>query len=456
LRYDRDVNFSQKKKDQMQLRNSEFDKFARDPRVLEIGERLKATDNVLDIISFVENQHSNIMSWLLDSREGHGQSDEILKDLLAHASSVANRKPRLLDGKTKTSKFFDYWTPLRLHTSSFASSFILRELGLGAQQGNSRLDMLVVDPQNKFVLVLENKAGTPQTEGQLSAYKAAVDNLLNVHRELKGYKVALIAMDRNFDERGDDSYVDEVRPVWGSSWVGISYGWLKASAKRAELQMERGNSSAALVMNYCRAETDWESPDWEILNKLAFELSQEYPIETKELLQCATNPWQKWRDRSVKLDPSAWQFVLQNRSLIDLLSGTYGVPGVLAEIRQMEKSIPETNLYTSRTNIHLCPGGAEGIVSESNYWGVCLVARCPDADRTLFDISLRYLPSGYGDTSDLHRVKACLDGVFPKLHSNDLTRGKNLKLDSKLTSRETAKKLVEYWRKATDAIQSSK
>lgn len=439
----------------MALEKSDFNKFARDPRVLEIGERLKATDNVLHIISFVENQHSNIMSWLLDAREGHGQSDEILKDLLAHASSVANSKPGLLDGKTKTSKFFAYWTPLRVHTSSFASSFILRELGLGDQKGNSRLDMLVVDPQNKFILVLENKAGTPQNEPQLSAYKVAVDKLLTVHSELKGYMVALIAMDRYFDE-WDYVDADKKRPVWAASWVGINYGWLEASAKRAELQMERGNSSAALVMNYCRQETYWENPEQEHLNKLAFELSQDYPNEMRDLRKCGQDPWRKWREKSVKLDPGAWQFILQNRSLIGLLNENYGVPGLVAEIRHMEQSIPERNLTFRRTNIYLCPKGAEDIFNDLDYWGLCLIAKCTDDDRTRFDIFFRYVPGGHADADELHRFKKCLDLEFPKFHSTDLERGKKTPLAQQLTSRETANKLVEYWRKATKAIQGVK
>lgn len=61
-----------------------------DPRLVELCELQRTGDEVLDVISLSENQHSDILAWLLDAREGHGQGDEILRDLLISASKLVS------------------------------------------------------------------------------------------------------------------------------------------------------------------------------------------------------------------------------------------------------------------------------------------------------------------------------------------------------------------------------
>lgn len=76
-----------------------------DPRVVELCELLRVSDDLLDVINLSENQHSNMLAWLLDPREGHGQGDQILRDLLIAATTHA-RSTAVLDGRGRTSRFF--------------------------------------------------------------------------------------------------------------------------------------------------------------------------------------------------------------------------------------------------------------------------------------------------------------------------------------------------------------
>lgn len=70
-----------------------------DPRLVELCELQRTGDEVLDVISLSENQHSDILAWMLDAKEGHGQGDEILRDLLISASVVVSGVDSGLDGR---------------------------------------------------------------------------------------------------------------------------------------------------------------------------------------------------------------------------------------------------------------------------------------------------------------------------------------------------------------------
>lgn len=77
-----------------------------DHRLVELCELQRIGDEVLDVISLTENQHSDILAWMLDAREGHGQGDEILRDLLVSASTRAANGDSGLDGRGLTARFF--------------------------------------------------------------------------------------------------------------------------------------------------------------------------------------------------------------------------------------------------------------------------------------------------------------------------------------------------------------
>jgi len=300
-----------------------------DYRLVELCELQRTGDEVLDVISLSENQHSDILAWMFDAKEGHGQSDEILRDLLIAASSAALGDSRLHKNRS-TYKFFAAWPPSRIRTTSFASAFTARELGM---QTSERVDLFVIDAQNKFVLLIENKAGASHNEDQLNAYRKSFETAVASNSTLREFDRVHIALDRDFD-----SYNSEDRPA-SDTWLHLGYDWLKSSAKRALMHVDRGNSPARLVVSYCNRQTDWESPNTEKCLKIASALHQTYPEAVRYLVEFSRGrlekEWLKTRH------PDAYHlFLLQNRGMVAVLKETQGMATVKSEVLARLPQLP--------------------------------------------------------------------------------------------------------------------
>src|SRR5256885_15815902 len=91
--------------------------------------------------------------------EGHGQGDSVIKDFLEAAYQKSDAA--IYDNK----KFFRKWTPGRIRVSSFGSAFVTREFVVSVKEPGQeekrtgRLDLFIVDPQNKLLIAIENKVG---------------------------------------------------------------------------------------------------------------------------------------------------------------------------------------------------------------------------------------------------------------------------------------------------------
>lgn len=118
--------------------------FFRDESLAELQERLKIGDGLLDVIDLVENQHSAIMAWLFDPREGHGQGDSILRDFLTHVSDQAVKRwaKKLSKRSDTTQGFARNWPVQRLQTAGLGSAFAVTEFS--SEVGN-RLESDVCD-----------------------------------------------------------------------------------------------------------------------------------------------------------------------------------------------------------------------------------------------------------------------------------------------------------------------
>ena len=183
--------------------------FFKSEELAELTERLKTADNLLEIFNLRETQHSAVMAWMFNPKEGHGQGEEILRDLLMHASSTAQlqrlaqpRDPELdanqykfLEKSSPTHKFFEKWSVTRLKTAALGACFVTTEY---AEKQENRFDLLVIDPVNQFMVVIENKAGAKLTDQQLERYrKCTLD--LKQREWLKNFDVAFIALDRDYE-----------------------------------------------------------------------------------------------------------------------------------------------------------------------------------------------------------------------------------------------------------------
>jgi hypothetical protein len=222
--------------------------FISDPRLRNALEMMKRSNDIFDIIKLGENQHSEVLKWLFDPREGHGQGDSILKDFLTAAYAAST------DNVHCNRDFFAEWTPSRIARTGFHSMISMREYVLPE---NGRLDLLLVDPVNKIILIVENKHGARLGQNQLEKYYLDV-SLLRARPAFKGYKTAHIVLDRNYGGEQDE---DANRKSPRNRWAFLDYQWLKAGAERAVFQRKRGDQSAALVIAYCQNQTDFVAPD---------------------------------------------------------------------------------------------------------------------------------------------------------------------------------------------------
>jgi hypothetical protein len=236
----------------------QFHEFLSDANLALAIESVKRVDDVFEIIEPNETQHSCILQWLFDPREGHGQGEEIFKDFLNAVYDV--------DSESDTHQsLFKSWTPSRIAVSGFQSLIVVREKAI---LGKGRQDLLLVDPIHKFVILVENKSGSRWTSAQLTDYRTQLEALTKSKQPYDGYKTALVLLDRFKDEvaSGDE----ELR-----RWVYIDYTWLEKAARRAEARASRnGDLGHQLVISYCRRQAGYESTEERKLDDILANLNQ--------------------------------------------------------------------------------------------------------------------------------------------------------------------------------------
>ncbi len=386
---------------------SSLEELMADPRLVEMCEMQRTGDEVLDVISLSENQHSDILAWMLDAREGHGQGDEILRDLLVSASALAARGGTGLDAQGTTATFFANWPPSRLRAASFGAAFTARELGMSAIE---RVDLFVIDTQNKFVLLLENKAGARHHEGQLVQYRKSFEKAAAKNARLRGYSHVYIALDREFD--GEEA---ASRPC-SDHWLHLGYDWLKVSATRALMHVERGNNAARLVVSYCNRQTDWEDPNSEKRLRLAAELHQSYPDAIKYLVSSSRGRAElDWLSRPEEPD-FYFLFRLQNKGSVALLKETQGMASVRTAVLAKLPSLGSESVDHARVQLEIRPSGWERVEGDEG-WPVFLRVRYADDTQTKYTLALCWnsenarTPAG---AEDLRRRLTSIDARFGK------------------------------------------
>lgn len=233
-----------------------------DARFDEVAELLKKSDDIFGIIRPTEMQHSTILAWLFNPREGHGQGDAIFKDFLQAAAVSTDEHVHA------NKKFFEHWKPSRIARTGFHGITLLPEFCLDNGQ---RLDLLIVDFDNQLLVVVENKHGARYSTGQLEGYYTEVANTLRKRAVFDGFLTAHVALDRNFRYTDGDALQAPL-----NRWAHVDYRWLERGARRAQLHLGRGNQSASLVTAYCQAQSDYEAPEARRASDLLAELVLDY------------------------------------------------------------------------------------------------------------------------------------------------------------------------------------
>ncbi|MGY6153715.1 PDDEXK-like family protein [Paraburkholderia graminis] len=299
-----------------------FQQFISDPRLGQAIEALKRANDIFDIIEPQETQHSQILQWLLNPREGHGQGDAIFKDFLAAAWNACEVE------EGPNAAFFAYWTPARISLTGFHSVLLLREYRISA---DNHLDFFIVDPVNCFVIVVENKYKARHGNQQLNRYRRSAQQLIERHPSFRNYHIALIALDKG---RSRQLQLRELL----KHWVYLDYTWLEAGASRAEAQLRRGNQSASLLISYCQRQADYESQAEKDVDVILARLSREYRPLLVPLSEARAARLGK--EQSLKLgepDGDMWLFAQHHPELVSRLTRQKNLSFVKAEL---ETAIP--------------------------------------------------------------------------------------------------------------------
>ena len=403
--------------------------FIADERIVELGELQRTGDEVLDVINLNENQHSDILAWLMDPREGHGQGDQILRDLLMAASTKV-REGCGLDGRGVTAQFFAAWPPSRIRTTSFGSVFVARELGL---PGQKRVDLFVFDPQNRFVLIIENKAGIAHTEDQLDSYKSLFGELASSSTDLGEFKRVYIALDRAFDAEDDSERAAR------SSWLHLGYSWLKTSARRALMHVERGNAAAGLVVSYCNRQTDWESPESKQATNLAASLHEEHTDAIEHLLKEYPGRLEKQWLRAGS-DAVGMLFMMQNKGVVGLLRATKGMASVRAKLISDVPGLDKTLVESGKSWANVCPPGWQQLGTD-DFWLAYLTIWPTAAMTGKFTLALVCDEAGAKTPEGAADFRKKLGATWPAFNKFVASQKRCVILDKGLTATELVKRV---------------
>lgn len=338
--------------------------FLADNRLTELIELCKTSDSLLSLFNLIENQHSTMLAWCLNPSEGHGLGDSILKDLLL-AATISGAANESVTGVSQS--FLTQWTPGRIRNTSFGSAFITRELGIetqgetGARRG--RLDLFVVDPINKLLIVVENKTGSALTAEQLLRYEEAVKQELKPLSMFKDYDCLLLVLDQWLDT------------MPSTNWIGVDYSFLEATATRARLLSERGNPAARLVLEYCEQHSDRKSTDANRIDELATALALTYPTAIDSLKTAQRLSVKEWAKSRKGGDESELAlFCKQAPDVVQHLIDQSGVSAIVHRVLAVSNQHTSDDFYEiGRTYANFGPKALEEFRrEEDDYWPVYL------------------------------------------------------------------------------------
>ena len=153
------------------------------------NEDLERLESMLDRFNLFESlgivrqeiRHSAFLRWLLDPTETHGLRDywlrQFLRKVIKIGEGILNNAPSLFD--------LDDWNLGRVEV----------------RKEWRNIDILILDEENRFVCVIENKVDSGQGKGQLKRYWELVE------REFEGYKRAYVFLTRVDEKPQHSAYV---------------------------------------------------------------------------------------------------------------------------------------------------------------------------------------------------------------------------------------------------------
>lgn len=415
--------------------------FLSDERLVDLVERVKISDDFLDVVSLTETQHSDMLSWCLHPNEGHAQGDAVVKDFLVAAYNAA------AETCTHSNKvFFKKWTPGRIRTASFGAAFIAREFSLSIAEENTRrrLDLFLIDPGNKIVVTIENKVGAALTAAQLSAYYSAVEAQIGGRPVFKDYDFAYVVVDRDLEEYGEE-HLGKL----GNRWALLDYSWLKSSANRARRHMERNNEAAQLLMAYCQKQTGWQSPNEKQISELAAELASQHEAVVDEIQRIRKVKPTQWTPTSFNGEAGELLlFIQQNRQLCDHLVQSKGIGSVLVGLRKALPRLSHDDMEHGRTWVRFATESMQSLMqSTDGYWPLYVnIFRESKSDDESSKFTVRVIwANGYfhEDECNIEAFRKHMAGTFPGLAKFSGSAVRRLVVANNLAANSVLKKTVE-------------
>jgi len=394
-----------------------------------------------------------MLAWCLHPNEGHGQGDAVIKDFLIAAYENGHQT-----NKFSNKTFFETWTPGRVRTASFGSAFIAREFSLNTSDAKKgRLDLFLIDPCNKIIVTIENKAGASLTEQQLSEYYSAVAKQISNRRIFADYHFAYVVVDRDLSD-----YPEDHLKSLGNKWTLLDYGWLETSAKRARLHLERNNEAAQLLMAYCQRQTGWQSPNEQQVSELSAELASQHEAVVEAIRQKRHVQPTEWTPTTFgDHEGELLLFIQQNRQLCDHLVQSRGIGSVRVELRKALPDVGHEDISHSRTWLDFATADMQSLTREADgYWPMYLRIRRETKssdDNTKFTLRLIWITGHFPDDGcDIDALRLHMARSFPGLEKFSDRETRRLVISSKLTVSAVVKQAAEVAAEIDSVIRSAR
>lgn len=234
-------------------------------------------------LNLQEGHYCSILQWLLTPQEGHGLDDFFLKRLLAEANMTALADPASAMTKRFSKRLQDkLWLSIdELHTYPLHSAMVEREV---PTSDGKRIDLLVVDPFMRVVVVIERKDGSDVRSNPLDHYQEWVQEAYS------GYYHLFILS----DSHGRNHQLDNA-----TDWIQLDDSWLVAALKEALIP---GRLPADMhqrledLLYYFDTEVTYRDPFFTGIEKELNQFALDYRADIKQLRE---NPIAHLDSRSI-------------------------------------------------------------------------------------------------------------------------------------------------------------
>lgn len=206
---------------------------------------------------------SRFLAWIFDPSEGHGLHDGVIRSMLTAAWNAREE----VDLNLATQRLL---SPAQLSARSFTGCMIQKEARI--IDGAGQLDVLILHPQSKLLIAVENKFGAGQGDDQLQKYSKALA------KRFKDWDRIHIFLDLYGQSPND------------SSWIGLDFDWLVDELRVAENSPWLGDEPRRVIREFRSSiEIDGDTYDHLPLDDAELlEIVQEH----KSVLQVMGN-WQR-------------------------------------------------------------------------------------------------------------------------------------------------------------------